>query len=440
MNKDVLQEISDVKLELEVDKALKRGKYKHLNNLVKRNKLDKYLFDKVFKNILSYREYDMTSETSFNEAHYDLFLNMMKKADFRTYVNVLLDNNSIKDINNILMTQSLVYELKYRMKKHKGIIEKERSVAKKIIEKLRDREMDINAVSIDKESPNLVEQLLSLSDNESFLIEFQELIYKVYGDVVTEALMKDDELLVNFPLSTYRKSMERCKDFIRKPNNLNLSELTNDIADFMIIPLYVTGHCFAGYIRKLENGEYSMTAVNLGARPFENGSHSYMEFVYDNAKKLNKLINRYGYCDFQGITNIDKCYKDFKMVAKEYYTLKTDSRLQKTGNCFTKNPEKAVRYGLSLILESINNPSFKPEDIRHKEGFRPVLMKRVLGGKVNINEIIIKRLSKEFPDKRLEFERAFNLYKENKKNNVKSPEYEDSREGYRRLILWGGGK
>lgn len=380
--------------------------------LYENTQFDKESFNLIFGNIMTSPEYNLDR---MDEKHYSFFIKLSEKADLESYKTLLLDNQMGENINNVLMTQIMCHTIK--SKTFETIEEK--NMASKVLNALRDAEMRLNDRDIKKESPNLVEQVLSLKSNNSLLIEFQELVYKSYEDVVQESLDKNPEIKAKFPFEQYQKSMKRSQDFIRRPEDFKLDSLTSHIADFVVVPLYVPGHCFGGFIRKLEDGNFSMTAINLGARPFEKGSHSYMEFVFDNKEKLQSIIDKYGYADFKGKTDINTCYKEFKEKSKEFYTLATASRLQKTGNCFTKNPEKCVRYGLSLILENMKNSEFKQENIREKSEFRPTHLKKLVGGKIRINEIIVERLSETFPEKKIAFERILETYISRKKYHIK---------------------
>ncbi len=280
-----------------------------------------------------------------------------------------------------------------------------------------------------KDISNLTAQILSRSDNESFDREMQELVVDIYLDVIKDHFKKSN-MPKDFPIKEFENSIKESRYFFSNPKATNFDSLEKDNR-FLVQPIYSYGHCFSAVTRKLEEDKYSITFVNLGARPFERTGkgNQYKEFVYtkDEATKVLKdhsLIVRLEYPD--KVVDTNKAYENFAKNALEQYTLNVTSRDQKVGNCFLKNIEKGIRYALSLGLSKTENKEFDPNSLRvsvEGEGkYKVKFLKPVhkTGDKTNelttleLRRDLVNALIKKFPEFETHINREWEVYEKRK--------------------------
>jgi hypothetical protein len=138
----------------------------------------------------------------------------------------------------------------------------------------------------------------------------------------------------------------------------------NNASSFLIVPLVSTNHLFCAVVRKTDEG-FSATLVNAskgGRRGDDRGSYvGYQEYVFANGNEV-KLLDifeklKHGFGILSRVTN-EGIYKMFENAKDTGYPLNIVSRDQKDGNCYVKEPEKAIKFALdtsNLSLENIKN-------------------------------------------------------------------------------------
>ena len=305
------------------------------------------------------------------------------------------------------------------------------SVTRLIVDQISDKELFINykteiqkGILVKKDVLNMVGQILSFKDNESFDKEMQDVILDTYIEVLKKDIVKQ-ELPKSFPAKEFESSLNESRYFMFNPKDINLDSL-DDKNRFLMTPVFSMGHAFSVVSNKLDDNRYSLTFVNLGDRPFEKGDKQYKEFVYTKYE-ATKILKDYSIdirLDYpQKVVNTRTAYKNFAKTALESYNLNVTSRDQKTGNCFTKNLEKGIRYALALGISQSNEAGFNPSDLRvSREGegvYKVKFLKPIhrFGEKTNdfttlqLKEELMKEIIKKFPSCKEEINIQFNEYK-----------------------------
>jgi hypothetical protein len=276
---------------------------------------------------------------------------------------------------------------------------------------------------------NLTAQILSRKDNESFDREMQEVVLDIYLNVIKDHCKKSG-LPKNFPIKAFESSLLESRYFFSNPEALNFNTL-NQSDRFLVVPVYSYGHAFSAVVRKLDEEKYSITFVNLGARPFEKNGHGnqYKEFVYSKEDAL-KVLKDHSYSlrihyPARAVTT-NQAYKNFALKAKETYTLNVTSRDQKVGNCFLKNIEKGIRYALALGLSKAEDRNFNPGNLRvaietggkWKVKFLKPIHK--MGAKTNdlttveLRRDLVNALIKKFPEYQTDIAKEWKFYEKRK--------------------------
>jgi hypothetical protein len=298
-----------------------------------------------------------------------------------------------------------------------------------------------------KDIRNLTAQILSRKDNESFDREMQELVVDIYLDVINDHFKKSS-IPKDFPIKEFEKSIEDSRYFFSNPDAINFDSL-NKANKFLIIPVYSYGHAFSAVVRKLEEDKFSVTFVNLGARPFERdrSGNQYKEFVY-NKEDAIKVLKDHSYSIRlyypKRAVDTRKAYQNFAKDAKEEYLLHLTSRDQKVGNCFLKNIEKGIRYALALGLSKTEDKSFDPNTLRvgiegggkYKVKFLKPIHKP--GDKTNdletvaLRKDLIDALLKKFPEYEKVIMQEWTLYQKRKEKTNPIDHHEFSTESRRK--------
>jgi hypothetical protein len=219
-----------------------------------------------------------------------------------------------------------------------------------------------------KDIQNFAAQILSRSDNRSLDVEMQETVLDIYMDVILKHFKKGT-IPKDFPMKSFERSIQESRYFFAYPQGIHLDSL-KEKNRFLILPIYSYGHAFSAIVRKTEDeSKYSITFINLGARPFEMSGrgNSYKEYIYSKENAL-KVLKDHSYNVRlhypQKAVQTAAAYKNFKSASLEEYTLNVVSRDQKTGNCFLKNIEKGMRYALSIGLSKVQEPDFSEASLR----------------------------------------------------------------------------
>lgn len=270
-------------------------------------------------------------------------------------------------------------------------------------------------------------QILSLENNRSFDVEMQETVLDIYMDVILDN-MKQGKMPKDFPIGQFEKSVEQSRLFFSRPDALNFDSL-NEKNRFLILPIYSYGHAFSAIVKKTNAPDkYSITLVNLGARPFEMSGKgtSYKEYICTKQDAINVLkkhsYNVRLYYPANAVPT-PKAYRNFSAKAKEEYTINVQSRDQKLGNCFLKNIEKGLRYALAIGLSKTADPSFSEESLRvtaksgEKQKVKFLKPIHKPGEKTNelttleLRKQLIDALIKRFPEYQNEIMQEWTIYK-----------------------------
>lgn len=358
----------------------------------------------------------------------DYSLNGLKDAIQRKSLH--LTEKIIQKIDKTLISQE-IFDLAYESKN------------RDIIRLISDYTQDTNLLYKNKDKlqqsilkqrdiRNLVGQILSSKDNESFDKEMQSVVYDLYVEVV-EKHYKNGNINKNFPIDDFKKSMEQSQKFLFNQKSINLDSIKD--GKFLLLPVYCEGHAFSAVARKLNDDKYSLTFANLGARPFEQfGDNKYKEYVYTkaDAERVLKQFSLNVRLDYpEKAVSVEKAYKTFEKNALENYTLNVDSLNQKTGNCFTKNIEKSIRFAISSMLAEVEYKNFDMDKLRLNAGepFKPKFLKPLYHGKdkyankkelstINLKTDLMEALSKKFPQYDMIIKNALKTYKHNKEQNI----------------------
>lgn len=270
-------------------------------------------------------------------------------------------------------------------------------------------------------------QILSLDNNRSFDVEMQETVLDIYMDVILDN-MKNGKMPKDFPIGQFEKSVEQSRLFFSRPDALNFDSL-DEKNKFLILPIYSYGHAFSAIVKKTNTPDnYSITLVNLGARPFETSGKgtSYKEYVCKKQDAID-VIKKHSYNVRlhypANAVPTQKLYKNFSAKAQEEYTVNVQSRDQKLGNCFLKNIEKGLRYALALGLSKVADPSFSEDSLRvtaqSREKQKVKFLKPIHkpGEKTNdlttleLRKQLIDALANRFPEYKKEIMEEWNVYR-----------------------------
>lgn len=297
---------------------------------------------------------------------------------------------------------------------------------------------------------NLTAQILSRQDNESFDREMQELVVDMYLDVINDHFKKSS-IPKEFPMREFEASIKDSRYFFSNPAAINFDSLNKE-NKFLLIPVFSYGHAFSAVVRKQNEDQYSVTFVNLGARPFERdrSGNQYKEFVYNKKDALQVLKDHsYSIRLFYPQRAVDtrKAYQNFAKNAKEEYLLHITSRDQKVGNCFLKNIEKGIRYALALGLSKTENKNFDPNTLRvGVEGggkYRVKFLKPIHKPHEKTNDLetvalrkdLIDALLKRFPEYEKSIMQEWNIYKTRKERDKHTVIHEIPDERVRKNIF-----
>lgn len=196
---------------------------------------------------------------------------------------------------------------------------------------------------------NLLEMILSLSSNRDNSIEKVDDLFKLY--------YKMDEL--NYS-DNFKKSLKNSLTCLKKPNNVKntLQQLKNSTSDsFLIVPLIGRGHAWSALIRKNDEG-FSVTIINKGGRFFH---HTYEEYIFEN-KNISNLVECLDLAAYEKATvfntlDIEDVYRNFEEKSDNMYKWGLHTSNQKTGNCFIKNPQAAIKFAYATS-------NYSPEDLK----------------------------------------------------------------------------
>ena len=273
-------------------------------------------------------------------------------------------------------------------------------------------------------------QILSLDNNRSFDVEMQETVLDIYMDVILDN-MKKGQIPKDFPIGQFEKSVEQSRLFFSRPDALNFDSL-NEKNRFLILPIYSFGHAFSAIVKKTNDPDkYSITLVNLGARPFEMDGKgtSYKEYVCKKQDAID-VIKKHSYNVRlhypQRAVQTQRAYKNFSAKAQEEYTVNVQSRDQKLGNCFLKNIEKGLRYALAIGLSKVGDPNFTEDSLRvtaksgEKQKVKFLKPIHKPGEKTNelttleLRKQLVDALAKRFPEYKKEIMEQWDIYKSKK--------------------------
>jgi hypothetical protein len=281
---------------------------------------------------------------------------------------------------------------------------------------------------------NFSAQVLSRSDNTSFDVEMQETVLDIYMDVILKHFKKGS-IPKGFPMESFEKSVEQSRFFFSCPDRINFDSL-EEKNKFLILPIYSYGHAFSAIVKKTDAPEkYSVTFINLGARPFEvsGKGNAYKEYVYKKKDALAVLKDhsynvRLHYPERSVTTQ--KAYRNFGQNALEEYTINVSSRDQKVGNCFLKNIEKGLRYALALGLSKTEDQNFSEASLRVTAQSGQKLKVKFLkpihkkGDPTNdltttqLRKELMIALSKRFPEYENTILEEWNIYKNRKESTT----------------------
>lgn len=232
---------------------------------------------------------------------------------------------------------------------------------------------------------------------------------------VSELFSTYGKILQDYTSPEFRKSMEISKncieESIRRGNDVYDDKIMdlkiNNPQSFLIIPICTNNHLFCSLVRKNDDG-ISSTLINAssgGRRGDDRGTHvAYEEYIFkmDNIGKFVQILYKVNmHLNFR-ISNY-KVYDLFENKADEKHALNVFSRDQKDGNCYVKEPEKAIKYAIATSdfsqkklrsLRYLNKDYFKPKwPIATKEVHRRYIA-WLIAGNPQLKDELSSRFSK----------------------------------------------
>ena len=247
----------------------------------------------------------------------------------------------------------------------------------------------------ERRSLDMMHQLLSDSSNVYQEEKNMFDLFRIYGKILTRWTNNS-----NFSQSIDRSIQSLNKTFVKTQDEIRQLE-NNNANSFLIKPLRGIGHRFATVVRKKE-GDYSFTLVNKGLRP----DYQFEEFLIP-IHKLQPLLSTLEQINANVPT--EKIYTTFGEYAQHNYKLNIKSRNQKTGNCFIKNPENAIKF--AYATRDFSEKDF--QNLRINEPSKTFSPKWgvTTGG---VHRLFKEQLQKENPRISLALENIFQTYNRNK--------------------------
>ena len=250
---------------------------------------------------------------------------------------------------------------------------------------------------------NLVDMLLSLKDNERNDPQKIVDLLDVYGSL--------EDLNIS---DTFRKSLQQSRDCIIKPSYrkkaLQQLQLRNG-ESFVLLDITAKQHKWTALVRKTEEG-FSTVVINKGSRLFH---HVQEEFVFgkNNLRDLMKVMDT-----FKETNNIEDVYRSFKEKSEKQYILNTETAPQKTGNCYIKNMEAAIKFAYatstmsSSELKKFRNTEQAIEHHVEQKSFKPKWRNMA---PQDVHQILVQKIAQNNPDITSDIYEKLERYKENKK-------------------------
>lgn len=220
---------------------------------------------------------------------------------------------------------------------------------------------------------NQVDCILSLDANNSNDHTKVSELFTTYNKILNDKTTPEFQNSLNESKDCIKSSLwSGSKIYEEKVNSLK----KNKPQSFLVVPISSTNHLFCALVRKNHEG-FSATLVNAskgGRRGDDRGDRvGYEEYIFhqDNLPNLIKAFTKTNMhqSGFSALTN-EEIYKLFEQLSDKRFPLNVVSRDQKDGNCYIKEPEKAIKFALAtsnfshgnlLALRNPNQVAFKPK-------------------------------------------------------------------------------
>jgi tetratricopeptide (TPR) repeat protein len=192
---------------------------------------------------------------------------------------------------------------------------------------------------------DLVHQTLNQTSNHVQEYDNIEDLFRIYNKTLAKRTTDVFQESLDKSMKAYKDDEKLMKSV------LELKEGEGD--SFIILPVASNSHQFSTVIRKSLN-HYSFTVVNKGERPYNNQFITY-EIKPDQCSKVLKILR-----GAMGKVPTSSIYDVFRSNSIKTTRLKLYSSEQKTGNCFIKEPENAIKYAFATR-------KFRPKDLDELE-------------------------------------------------------------------------
>lgn len=247
----------------------------------------------------------------------------------------------------------------------------------------------------ERRSIDLVHQVLNKNSNMYQENNNISDLFKFYGKTLSIRTSKE-----------FSDSMKKTWDIFKNTQNriVAFKSLKQDrVNSFLIMPLKAYNHMFAAVIRR-KGDDYSFTIVNKGYR-MPNRS-KYEEFIVpkSNINQILKVIEN-GMGEFA----VESFYTEFEKYSSEKYKLNIVSKNQKSGNCFIKEPETAIKFAYATRNFSEND--FK---IVRQNDLSNIFIPKWGVPTSDMHKLFVKEVQKDNPNATVQLEGKLQIYLQNK--------------------------
>lgn len=208
-------------------------------------------------------------------------------------------------------------------------------MANKIYNYMRnDEDYNYSLIKVLDLSQQILNSRINIFEEHENLDELFKIYNKVLNNYINEAT---EESLDSSKKSLLDNDLQKLFVIKLKPNESD---------SFLIVPIIASGHMFAGVIRKYDD-LYSLIVVNK-ANKFKDSKHVEYLFTKDGIiLMLDTVLN--------AKFSVPKIYSKLKLNSLDHYNLSIESREQKLGNCFIKEPENAIKFAVATSNGDINS-------------------------------------------------------------------------------------
>lgn len=268
---------------------------------------------------------------------------------------------------------------------------------------------------MERRSVDLVHQVLNLNSNMYQENKNISDLFMFYGKILSRRTSRE-----------FFDSMKKTWDVLNNPRNnlVALKSLKHNCSDsFLIMPLKAYNHMFATVARKIGE-DYSFTIVNKGYRM---PSRSMYEEYCVPKSKLESLVKAIK--EGMGEFPVESFYKEFEKHSTAKYKLNVASRIQKTGNCFVKEPETAIKFAFST-RNFCSSDYMKIRSHDFARAFRPKWGMSTF----NMHSLFVKEVIKDNPHAKNYFEEKLQIYQQNKTYHKYLKDGKDNEESFRKAF------